>query len=247
MADLRTNFVGIQKTDAGTEVKMRFVDGAFRPEPQLNPGAPLVIPTSDWVRLRAQTRGSLVHKVMRKGLSLTRCQVETEVDVLLAGVDAEPAKRHWNPVIGEGFEQVIASGGVRVTQEFFPWETEWCLAKIAFELSCVAWPKDYRMYYQPAREFFKQFLRKRSHDPASKTGTGIFVFSEIKGAPAKEHTVSFLLAPTKLEYQITLFGGAQWRWQASAKPINAPPGNGWSVIIRNPLSDNDASIQCLPL
>jgi len=248
LTDLRINFTGIQKTDTGTEVNMRYVGGAFKPEPQLDPRAPLIIPREDWAQLRRHVRGSLIQKVLRKGLPLAQQQVESEIDLLLARVDAEPTQEHRSAVIGEGFRQAISSGDVRTTEEFFPWETEWCLAKIIFELSCVAWPMEYRSYYRPlVAANFRDFLSRREHDQSAKTGKGIFSFTEVAALPVKQHAAHFLLTPTKLECVLNFFGTAQWSWENSVTPITPPPGNGWKLTVNNPTSGKDSSIECHPL
>lgn len=247
LTDLQKGFTGKQKTETGREVQTRYDGGEFKPVRQLRPTADLMVPAEDWERFRPQTRGSLIAKVRRKALRMRQNEIEVEVDKLLSSVDAERDKGHWNDKIGEGFQLTTSSGPVTVSAETFPWETEWCLAKIIFELANVAWPADYQTYYSPVVEFFRQFLAKQEHDSKTKTGNGIFRFTELPDEPTKEHRIVCTLTPTRVEWRVVFFGKAQWGWEIEATPIKAPDGEGWNLTVNNPLTGGDATVEWRPL
>jgi hypothetical protein len=244
LTDLRKTFTGMQKMDTGGQTKMRYSNGRFQSEPQLNPQFNLIAPTEKWASLRKQILGSLIAKVLRKRLQLSKIEIEQEVDLLLGSVDAAPGEVHWNATIGEGFRPAVSSGNVVGFEEYFPWETEWSLAKIVYELSLLTWPAEYQDYYREAINLFREFLLRREHDMGSKTGKGIFSFVETNATPSKEHTVDCVMTPNSLEWRLNFFGTAHWQWNASANPINAPPGLGWSLKIVNPTVGDDASVTC---
>ena len=245
--DFRKTFVGTQKTQTGGVVPTRYRHGEFKPQPQLRPTADLSLPFDDWGKLRHQTGSSLIEKVSRKHLpGMDRARIASEVDNLLAAVDAHPYKEHWNEAIREGFRLTVSSGPVTVPVEMSPWETDWCLAKIVVELTNVMWPQAYQLYFRPAARIFRDFLEKLDHDPVSKSGKGIFEYSEVAGTAAKDHVIECTISPTKLEWQLTFFGMARWVWKANVKPIKAPPGKSWKIIVRNPLAGIDGSVECLP-
>lgn len=199
-------------------------------------------------KLRPRIRGSLIAKVRRKNLAnMDNARIASEVDKLLTAVDADRFKRHYNQVIGEGFRLTASSGPVTVPIEMFPWETDWCLAKIAVELASLTWPLEYQIYFRPAIQIFRDFLKKQEHDPATKSGKGIFEYSELSCAAAKQHVIVCDLTRTNLEWRLIFFGKAQWRWEMQVKPIKSPPGEGWEVVVRNPLTGSDGSVECIAL
>jgi HNH endonuclease len=172
--DFHETFKGTQKTETGGEVPTRYERGEFKPKPQLRPDSNLLVPLEEWKKLRTQIRGSLIAKVRRKNLaSMDNARIASEVDKLLAAVDADPSKRHYSETIGEGFQLTVSSGPVSVPIEMFPWETDWCLAKIVVELANVTWPREYQIYFRPAIQLFRDFLQRREHDPETKSGKGI--------------------------------------------------------------------------
>lgn len=248
--DLNKKFEGKQKTDSGKEIRTLYKDGKFKPLPQLSPKQDLMIPANDWPCLRSDTKKSLIAKVLLKNLPLTLKQIHAEVEMILQAVDAEPSKRHFNKTIGEGFQLTEAKGPVVATCEMLPWETEWCLAKIVFELSSLVWPEEYQIYFRNLIALFRSFIEKQQYDASTKTGTGIFTFTQLNAVPEKCHEIIGVITPTKSEWQLTFFGTARWHWKQIVKPIKAPPGNGYQLTIKNPFgssSSPDAQVDSVSL
>ena len=248
--DLNKKFEGKRKTESGKEIRVLYENGKNKPLPQLSPKQNLMIPANEWPHLRSDTKKSLIAKVLLKKLPLTLEQIHTEVETLLKAVDVEPNKKHFNETIGEGFQITEAKGPVMVTREVFPWETEWCLAKIVFELSSLVWPEEYQIYFRDLTARFRGFIEKQQHDAATKTGTGIFTFTQLEAVPEKCHEIISIITPTKSEWQLTFFGTARWYCTQIVKPIKAPSGNGYQLTIRNPFgstSSPDAQIDCVTL
>jgi hypothetical protein len=246
--DFHETFRGTQKTETGGDVPTRYERGEFKPKPQLRPDSNLLVPLEEWKKLRPQIRGSLIAKVRRKNLArMGNARIASEVDKLLAAVDADPSKRHYSETIGEGFQLTASSGPVSVPIEMFPWETDWCLAKIVVELANVTWPREYQIYFRPAIQIFRDFLQKQDHDPETKSGKGIFEYTELSDAAVRQHVVFCNLSPIKLEWRLIFFGKAQWRWETNVKPIKAPPGKGWKIKVTNTLTGHDGTVECNPL
>lgn len=246
--DFRTSFRGMQRTETGANVPTKYERGEFKPKPQLRPTSNLLVPFEEWKKLRLQVRGSLIAKVQRKNLpNMDNARITCEVDKLLAEVDADPSKPHHNESIGEGFRLTESSGPVTVPIEMFPWETDWCLAKIVVELANVTWPPEFQIYFRPAVQVFRDFLKKQEHDHNTASGKGIFEYTELSDAAAQQHVILCNLATTTLEWRLIFFGKAQWRWNIEVEAIKAPPGGGWSIRILNPLAKGDAVVERSPL
>lgn len=246
--DFRKTFKGTQKTETGGEVPTRYKQGQFKPRPQLRPTSALMVPAGEWAKLRQQVRESLIVKVGRKHLpSMDEAAIALEVDQLMAAMDTDPSRPHYNERIGEGFRLTVSSGPVTGSIEMFPWETDWCLAKAVVELACLTWPREYQGYFREAIQYFRDFLSNREHDPAEKTGTGAFQYAELAGLAAKHHEIICKLSPTMLQLRLTFFGTAQWAWDATPTPVAAPLGNGWHIRVMNPLNGDDGVVECSPL
>lgn len=248
--DLHKKSEGKRTTIDGREIPGLYRGGEFIPHPQLSPKQNLMISANDWSRLRDNIQKSLIAKVRLKNLALTNEQIYAEVETLLRAVDAEPSKRHFNKMIGEGFQLTEVKGPIVITREMFSWETEWCLAKIVFELSSLVWPEEYQVYFRDLIARFRSFIEKQQHDASTKTGTGIFTFTQLDAVPEKCHEINGVITPTKSEWQLTFFGTARWHWKQIVKPIKAPPGNGYQLMIKNPFgspSSPDAQVDFVPL
>jgi len=246
--DFRKSFKGTQRTETGRNVPTRYERGEFKPKPQLCPTSNLLVPFEQWERHRPQARGSLIAKVRRKNLAnMDDARIASEVDKLLAAVDEDRSKEHYNENIGEGFRLTTSSGPVTVPIEMFPWETDWCLAKIVVELANVTWPPEYQIYFKTAVQVFRDFLIKQEHDQNTKSGKGIFEYTELSDAATQQHVVLCNLAAKNLEWRLIFFGKAQWRWNMQVKPIKAPPGRGWNIKVLNPLTKDDSIMERRPL
>lgn len=245
--DLHGTFVGKQKTSSGGEIRMLYRNGNFCPLPQLSPKQNLIIPANQWKATRQQIEGALIAKVARRNLPLTNEQIRIEVRRLLAAVDADPSKTHFNETIGEGFQPTKSSGLLAVIHETYPWETEWCLAKIVFELSVLVWPDAYQFYCKPVIALFRDFLEKQEHDKVSKTGQGIFTFTQEDTPPQSKHEIINLLSPRRIEWELRFFGTACWKWSSSLTPVNGHPDQEYRIVVANlfgPENLQDASVVC---
>lgn len=240
-------FEGTQQTESGCAVKVSYREGNPKIQPQLRPSTNLFMPLDDWTKRRNEIRGSLIAKVREKSLPLDDHEIEANVDELLQRVDANPQGTHYSEALGEGFRLDATCGPVTVTRDQIPWKTEWCLAKIVFELSCLVWPHDYQIYGQPVIQQFRDFLEKRTHDPATGSGIGIFQFAELQATPALQHTVSCTFTPTHVEWHLTFFGTAQWTWKADLAPMRPPPSSGFSLLLTNPTAGAAATIAVDPV
>jgi len=240
-------FDGTQQTESGCAVKVCYREGNPKIQPQLRPSTNLFMPLDDWTKRRNEIRGSLIAKVRKKSLPLNDHEIEAKVDALLQQVVENPLGTHYCNTLREGFRLDATRGPITVTRDQIPWETEWCLAKIVFELSCLAWPHDYQIYGHPVIQQFRNFLEKRTHNPTAGSGIGIFQFVELQATPAPQHTVSCTFTPTHVEWHLTFFGTAQWTWEADLAPMRPPPSNEFNLLLTNPIAGAAATIAVDPV
>lgn len=248
--DLLDKFEGEQETSSGAKVRMLFKDGKWSPLTSLSPTADLRIPLDGWLRNRGNVKGALIAKVVKKQLPMTRDEIAKQVENLLCAAERDPGWFQVNSRIGEGFRMATASGSVTVASEYAPWETDWCLTKIVFELSVLLWPREYQSYCDPVLKFLRDFLEQREHDPSLGCGKGIFDYVESCSAPEKVHRISGLVSPTRVKWSLTFFGTASWSWEVELDPERPPPGNGHIVTITNPCeptADSRLEVICAPI
>jgi hypothetical protein len=153
-----------------------------------------------------------------------------------------PGEVHYNRVIGEGFCSSPLDSRVVVTRETRPWETDWALAKIVYELSRTVVTKEFQAYFREPIEMIRRFLERRDCSADGKQGTGIFAFSELPSAqPTKCHTIEGRINPDVFEWHLTFFGTARWSFCVNVQPIRCPTG-GQLISIENPTDGKNASI-----
>jgi hypothetical protein len=243
--DLWSRIEGVQHSPDGRPVKTVFKDGIFRPQAALSSLEALAIPVTngqiserDFLHLRAR----LITKVRAKSLSLSDQQIVAEVDSLLNQLRSSPDKELWNRTIGEGFRSSPLDSRVMVTRETRPWETDWCLAKIVFELSSTVIAKAYQAYFREVIAVVQSFLESRECSPDGKRGTGIFTFSQLAADKAtKCHSIEGRVDAHLFEWHLTFFGTARWSYRVEVQPIRAPVG-GQIIEINNPTDGGDAAI-----
>jgi hypothetical protein len=108
------------------------------------------------------------------------------------------------------------------TRETKPWETQWCFAKIVFELSQLLWPKDYREYFAQVFYQWRFFLEKRECSPDGKQGIGIFLYDELPAeSAAKQHLIEGIVSTTEVSWTLTFFGTARWKFINKVRPNRA--------------------------
>lgn len=244
-SDLWSRFEGVQHTVDGRPIKTAFKDGVFQPQAALSSLDALAIPATNGqiskrhlIHLRAQ----LIKKARRKPLGLSEQQIEAEVDSLLNGLRASPSEEHHNPVIGERFQAQPLDSRVVVKKETRPWETDWCLAKIVFELSHTVVSDAYRGYFKEVLQRIRSFLERRECSADGQQGVGIFAYTNLPAErAAKCHTIEGRVSPRIFEWHLTFFGTARWSFHAKAEPIRAP-AIGQLIKIENPTDGRDASI-----
>jgi HNH endonuclease len=251
--DLWTQFEGIQLTPRGREVKIAFNKGVSRPKPELRALDKLTVPIIDGV----VSEQDLVHfgarlseKVRAKRKDLTNEQIQTSVNMLLEKMRLDPGGAHHDALIGETVQPTKLSSQITYKQETKPWETQWCLAKIVFELSQLLWPKNYRAYFKPVFHQWRFFLENLECSPDGKQGIGIFKFEDLPAkAATSEHVIEGIVSPTEMCWSITFFGTARWWFDQKVKQIQRPPDPGCKIKIVNPIGNPsaDAVITITPL
>jgi len=242
--ELWSHFDGVQHTPDGKPVRTVVKDGVFKPQSELKSlNALAIASTNGQVCERALThlRARLVTKVRAKALGLPEERIVAEVDALLTQVRDSPGEVHYNPVIGEGFRSSPLDSRVVVTRETRPWETDWALAKIVYELSRTVVAHEFQAYFREPIAIVRRFLERLDCSADGKQGTGIFAFTELPSAqPAKCHTIEGRVSSHLFEWQLTFFGTARWSFRVDVTPIRSP-AFGQLVFIENPM-DGDATV-----
>ena len=242
--DLWSHFEGFQHTPDGKPVKTVFSNGVFKPQSELKSLDGLTITaTNDQIceRNLPHLRARLITKVRAKSLELSEERIASEVDALLAQLRDVPGEVHYNAVIGEGFRSSPLDSRVIVTLEMRPWETDWALAKIVYELSRTVVSKEFQAYFREPIAIVRRFLERRECNADGKQGTGIFAFTELAAAhSAKCHTIEGRTNSHLFEWQLTFFGTARWTFRVDVTPIRSP-AFGQLIVIKNPIG-GDATV-----
>lgn len=236
--DLWSHFEGVQHTPDGRRVKTVFNNGVFKPQSELKSLDGLTITaTNDQICERdlPHLRARLITKVRAKALGLPEERIASEVDALLTQLRDAPGEVHCNAVIGECFGSSPLDSRVIVTRETRPWETDWALAKIVYELSRTVVSKEFQAYFREPIANVRRFLERRECSADGKQGTGIFAFTELPVAhSAKCHTIEGRINSRLFEWQLTFFGTARWSFRVDVTPIRSP-AFGQLIVIENPI------------
>jgi hypothetical protein len=188
----------------------------------------------------------LIEKVRKKRSDLTAQQIRASVESLLMKMRQDPTGTHHNPIIGETVEPTQLGTQVTYTRETKPWETQWCLAKIVFELSQSLWPKNYRAYFKLFFDQWRFFLEKQECSLDGKQGIGIFDSEDLPAeSAAGEHVIEGLVSTTEMSWSLTFFGTARWTFARKVKPVRPPPDPSYRIRIVNPIgnSSGDAEVK----
>jgi hypothetical protein len=243
--ELWSHFDGVQHTPDGKPVRTVVRDGVFKPQSELKSLNALAIASTNGQvceRDLPHLRARLITKVRAKALGLPEERIASEVDALLTQLSDAPGEVHYNPVIGEGFRSSPLDSRVVVTRETLPWETDWALAKIVYELSRTVVSKDFQTYFREPIAVVRRFLERRECSADGKQGTGIFAFTELPSTQAaKCHMIEGQISSRVFEWNLTFFGTARWSFRVDVTPIRAPAGDQ-IISIENPTDGKDASI-----
>lgn len=175
LEDIWARFEGMQSTPDGRSIKTVVKDRRFRPQSQLQSLDTLAIASTDGnidPRDLSNLRARLVTKVRAKGLPLAHDQIEAEIETLLNQVIRSPGQVAYNSIIGEGFRPSVLNPQLVVTRETRPWETDWTLAKIIYELSRTVVRRDYQSYFKDVFASVRLFIEKRESSDDGKMGRG---------------------------------------------------------------------------
>ena len=252
--DLWSRFEGVQQSSRGREIKIAYSKGVFRPKAQLQALDKLSVPIingrvseNDLKHFGAR----LTEKVRKKRSDLTTKQIRACVESLWEKMRQDPTRTHHDSIIGETVEPTQLGTQLIYTRETKPWETQWCMAKIVFELSQTLWPKNYRAYFRLFFDQWRSFLEKQACTPDRKQGIGIFVCEDLPPeTAANEHVIEGIVSATEMNWSLTFFGTARWTFLGKFKPVLRPPPDPCCRIrIVNPIgkSSGDAEVNITEL
>jgi hypothetical protein len=249
-SDLWPFFDTAQVTPRGRTITVSYKEGEFRPQPSLKNLNELSLPIIEGKLDEKQVKhfaARLKTKVMAKGLRLSEEQVKNEIEGFIAKMRADPKGTYTNSVIGETVEPTQLGTQLKYTRETKPWETHWALTKIVFEFSQLFWPQNYRQYYSPLLNAWRDFLNRREVSEDGKTGPGIFIQDLLpKEQASKRHFIEGTISPTHAEWTLTFFGTARWKIGVDqVEPITPPPDPPLRFEIINPVDPAEGEPQVM--
>ncbi len=237
--DLWQRFEGFQYAVTGDKIEIAFNKGVGRPKPELRALDRLTVPIVDGKadeRSLKNFAARLKGKVRQRKPLLPSETIEAGVARLIAKMRLDPTQSYYDEDIEEGVRPIPLTPEIRYTKETRPWETQWSIAKIFYELSYALWPNVYCYYFGPTLDQWRQYIEKRECSPNGKQGPGIFIHERL--APelaAREHRIEGLVTKDSMNWCITFFGTARWRthdWRFT--PENPPQDSGRTITILNP-------------
>jgi HNH endonuclease len=252
--DLWSRFEGVQQSPRGRKIKIAYSKGSFRPKAQLQELDELSVPIingsvseNDLKHLGAR----LFEKVRKRQDDLTTQQIRASVESLLAKMRQDPTRTYHDSIIGETVEPTQLGTQLIYTQETKPWETQWCLAKIVFELSQSLWPKNYGAYFKLFLDQWRSFLEKQECSSDGTQGVGIFDYEDLLPETAvREHVIEGIVSTTEMSWSLTFFGTARWKFPGKFEPVLQPPHYpSYRIRIVNPIgnSSGDAEVKITEL
>jgi HNH endonuclease len=252
ITDLWPQFYGTQMTPKGRKIKISYNKGSFKPKAELQSIDKLAIPIIDGKLNEEDLKhfeARLIQKVKLKKMGLSQIVIEKHVGILLGQMRHDCTKTYTDSVIDETVVPSQLNSQVIYTGETKPWETQWCLAKIVFELSQMLWPKNYRTYFLPVLDQWRFFINARECSPDGKQGIGIFLYDELPvEMAAKRHVFEGIVSATEIRWSLIFFGTARWTFVNFVTPIHAPADGPYRIEIINPVGpEADAKITLSPL
>ncbi|MCI0537518.1 MAG: hypothetical protein L0Z50_20070 [Verrucomicrobiales bacterium] len=121
-------------------------------------------------------------------MSLSEEQIVTEVDKLLNELQTSPEETHYNAVIHEGFKASPLNSKVMVSMESRPWETDWPLATIVFELSKTVVTNPYHTHFAQVAETAKDFWNGETAALMASKVSGFSVTLSLPGVTRRTAT-----------------------------------------------------------
>jgi hypothetical protein len=242
---LKPTFRGVQRSPSGKTVNVTYQNSEFRISPEGSTDRFAFGVTNGKISDRdfSNAKAYLVAKITRKRSGWSKETINTLVGNLMDRVRQEPQKVHLDLTLGEGWKPTNLESAVTVAWQYHPWETDWCLAKIVFELAHVCWPDEYFVYCRSVSEFFREFMRRREGDREIGQGTGAFQFTALNETPKREHVITCVLNPQYQRWNFTFFGTASWSFETVLTPLQGVPANGYELVVKNPFgqSNSDAT------
>jgi len=246
LTELLTQFEGYHHTVGGRPVKTKVRKGLFHPKPEFHDEGFQIAMTEGKFRpddLR-NAKGKMFVIVKRNvAVSLSDHQICGEIDKLFHEAERNPDRVVFNPTIGQGLKGELLDREVRDSWTYHPWETQWTIAKIAYEFSLVLWPNEYVRYFAPVLTVFRRFIEER------KVGLGIFKQYSLDQGSRKAHEFECLLSPRSLSLRIVLFGVAVWSFEKTLRHHPNAPRSPYRIRVYNPFRDpkTPASVEIEPL
>lgn len=115
-----------------------------------------------------------------------------------------------------------------ITKTTHPWETQWAIAKIIYEVSDTMLPSRLRRIIHSALQQMRIFLSKR------ELRKGIFQHRTLKRRAEPRHLIQIVMRGSKLRFVCRLFGREQWSLSFAVLRLGAPAQlDGYELRIVN--------------
>ena len=231
LTDLLARLEGQQRTAGGRQLKTKIRNGISQIRPEFSAKTFMIHMADGKLRGGDATNAKkFLFQIIKPNLTnnLSDQQIRTEIDKLFADMEHDPRKEVFNPIIRHGLRSEHVDNKIFVNWIYHPWETQWAIAKMAYEFSKMLWPEDYLRYCSPILEKFRKFAIEQ------KPGIEIFDHTTATTEPNQSHEVTCDLSPNKLKWNIAIFGTARWCYQTSFVRHLKSPKRAYRLEIQNP-------------
>jgi hypothetical protein len=179
----------------------------------------------------------MIRRISEKSLpGLSLPEIMQRVDKLFEELLSSSGETEiFDSVIQVGVRSTAIPSQGTVTITSHPWQTQWAIAKIAFEMAMVAPPEAAVGASLPVLRVIRDFVLAR------KPHVGIFTRRTLTTVPQMLHMVSIEFSKSAFLITVTVFGREHWTIQFPLKPL---PGFRWhrTLAINDCTSDQACSI-----
>jgi hypothetical protein len=238
LPELLSDFRVTQKDEDGGDVPVRVKSQNFRSEPSFA-GGNIRIPGDEtgWTKRDEQHAKAVLFGKIKKDLrvDLSNEEIRREIDAMFESFRTNPNRSIFNPAIHQGLRRIALDSKCVVSWSYNPWETEWAISKMAFEIGRLTWPAPYLRYLSPILSAFKDLITNRS------PGIGIFEKSVCDNQGVSDHSIECILMPDRFFLRITLFGSANWVFQSHLGKNKNAPRTKHRICLVNPVSPTNTA------
>lgn len=140
-----------------------------------------------------------------QSLQLTPAKIAKCVDDLFAVHFAKSGKEDvYCHKIKQGLSAVAGPTHIKLEGAYQPWETEWAIAKIAYETASVLLPPDLYAKVWSALDQLKAFVEQQD------AKRSVFIHESLITMAQRYHEAKISVGGNSIEFSVILFGKESW-------------------------------------